>query len=114
MRDLRERAKRGRTCDISRREVEDRRRTADGPDERIRSSDRRPHLMPFIIDGRRGGRVVAALVAALALGPTPAVAAQTGAPAAGTAWGCPPPPSQAFLFANDKKDYVLAPGGDVE
>jgi hypothetical protein len=69
--------------------------------------------MPFLIDGRRGGRLVAGIVAALALSATPAVAA-TATPTVSTAAGCTTPTSQAFLFANDKKDYVLAPGGNVE
>jgi hypothetical protein len=71
------------------------------------------NLMPFIIDGRRGGRLVAAVAAALALTATPAVAA-TATPTTSTAAGCSTPTSEAFLFANDQKDYVLAPGGDVE
>ncbi|MEA2382333.1 MAG: hypothetical protein QOH72_2304 [Solirubrobacteraceae bacterium] len=70
--------------------------------------------MPFIIDGRRGGRLVAAVAAALALTATPALAAKTTPATAGTAPGCTEPTTQAFLFANDKKDYVLAPGGDLE
>ena len=69
--------------------------------------------MPFIINGRRGGRFVAALATALALSATPAVAA-TVTPTYSTAPGCSTPTIQAFLFAGDKKDYVLAPGGNVE
>lgn len=68
--------------------------------------------MPFIIDGRRGGRLIAAVATALALSATPAVAATTTTTSA--AAGCTQPTSQAFLFANDKRDYVLAPGGNVE
>ncbi len=70
--------------------------------------------MPFIIDGRRGGRLVAAVAAALALTATPALAGTTTTPTVSTAAGCTQPTTQAFLFANDKKDYVLAPGGNVE
>jgi hypothetical protein len=69
--------------------------------------------MPFIIDARRKGKLFAALATALALSATPAVAA-TATPTYSTAAGCTTPTSQAFLFANDKKDYVLAPGGSVE
>jgi hypothetical protein len=69
--------------------------------------------MPFIIDGRRGGKIIAALISALALSATPAVAA-TATSTVSTAPGCTTPTSQAFLFANDKKDYVLAPGGNLE
>jgi hypothetical protein len=69
--------------------------------------------MPFIINGRRGGRVIAAVATALALSATPAAAA-TSTPTTSTAPGCTTPTTQAFLFANDKKDYVLAPGGNVE
>jgi hypothetical protein len=69
--------------------------------------------MPFLIDGRRGGRLLAGIVAALALSATPAVAA-TATPTVSAAPGCTTPTTQAFLFANDRKDYVLAPGGDVE
>jgi hypothetical protein len=69
--------------------------------------------MPFLIDGRRGGRLLAGIVAALALSATPAVAA-TATPTVSTAAGCTTPTTQAFLFANDKKDYALAPGGNVE
>jgi hypothetical protein len=69
--------------------------------------------MPFIINGRRGGRLIAAVATALALSATPAVAA-TGPTTTSTAPGCTQPTSQAFLFANDKKDYVLAPGGNIE
>ena len=69
--------------------------------------------MPFIIDGRRGGRVIAAVATALALSATPAVAA-TSTPTTSAAPGCTTPTTQAFLFANDRKDYVLAPGGNAE
>jgi hypothetical protein len=69
--------------------------------------------MPFIINGRRGGRLVAAVATALALSATPAVAA-TNTTTTSAAPGCTQPTTQAFLFANDKKDYVLAPGGNVE
>jgi hypothetical protein len=69
--------------------------------------------MPFILNGRRGGRLVAAVATALALSATPAVAA-TGATTVSAAAGCTTPTVQAFLFANDRKDYVLAPGGNVE
>jgi hypothetical protein len=69
--------------------------------------------MPFLIDGRRGGRLLAGIVAALALSATPAVAA-TATPTASTAAGCTTPTTQAFLFANDRSDYVLAPGGNLE
>jgi len=69
--------------------------------------------MPFIIDGRRGGKIVAALVAALALSATPAMAA-TATPTYSTAAGCTTPTLKAFSFANDFKDYALAPGGNVE
>jgi hypothetical protein len=70
--------------------------------------------MPFIIDGRRGGRIVAAVVAALTLSATPAMAATMSAPTVSAEPGCTTPTTQAFLFANDKKDYVLAPGGSIE
>ena len=69
--------------------------------------------MPFIIDGRRGGRLIAAVVTALALSATPAVAA-TSVTTTSAAPGCTTPTVQAFLFANDRKDYVLAPGGNLE
>ena len=69
--------------------------------------------MPFIINGRRGGRVIAAVATALALSATPAVAA-TSTPTTSAAPGCTTPTTQAFLFANDRKDYVLAPGGNAE
>ena len=69
--------------------------------------------MPFIIDGRRGGKIIAALVSALALGATPAVAA-TATPTYSTAAGCSTPTLKAFAFTNDFKDYVLAPGGNAE
>jgi hypothetical protein len=69
--------------------------------------------MPFLIDGRRGGRLLAGLVAAMALSATPALAA-TATPTVSAAPGCTTPTTQAYLFANDKKDYVLAPGGNVE
>jgi len=70
--------------------------------------------MPFIIDGRRGGRIVAAVITALALSATPAMAYGTGTPTLSTASGCTTPTTQAFLFANDKSDYVPAPGGSFE
>jgi hypothetical protein len=70
--------------------------------------------MPFIIDGRRGGRLIAAVAAALALTATPALAGTATTPTLSAAPGCTQPTTQAFLFANDKKDYVLAPGGNVE
>ncbi len=70
--------------------------------------------MPFIIDGRRGGRLVAAVAAALALTATPALAGTTTTPTVSAAPGCTQPTTQAFLFANDRRDYVLAPGGNVE
>jgi hypothetical protein len=70
--------------------------------------------MPFIIDGRRGGRLVAAVAAVLALSATPAMATTTTAPTVSAAPGCTTPTSQAFLFANDKSDYVPAPGGNFE
>jgi hypothetical protein len=70
--------------------------------------------MPFIIDGRRGGRLIAAVAAALALTATPALASTTTTPTVSAAPGCTQPTTQAFLFANDRKDYVLAPGGNVE
>jgi hypothetical protein len=70
--------------------------------------------MPFIIDGRRGGRLLAALVSALALGATPAVAATTTPPTVSSAAGCTTPTAQAFLFAGDRRDYVLSPGGSFE
>jgi hypothetical protein len=71
--------------------------------------------MPFIIDGRRGGRLFAAVATALALTATPAVAATvTPTPTVSTAQGCNTPTSQAFLFTGDRKDYVLAPGGNIE
>jgi hypothetical protein len=70
--------------------------------------------MPFIIDGRRGGRIVAAVITALALSATPAMAWNTTAPTVSAAPGCTTPTTQAFLFANDKSDYVPAPSGDVE
>jgi hypothetical protein len=69
--------------------------------------------MPFIIDGRRGGKLIAALVSALALSATPAVAATT-APTYSTAAGCSTPTLKAFSFTNDFKDYALAPGGNAE
>ena len=69
--------------------------------------------MPFIIDGRRGGRVIAAVVTTLALSATPAVAATTTTTTS-AAPGCTTPTTEAFLFAGDKKDYVLAPGGNIE
>ena len=70
--------------------------------------------MPFIIDGRRRGRLLAGIVAALALTASPALAATTATPTVSAAPGCTTPTVQAFLFANDRKDYVLAPGGNVE
>ena len=70
--------------------------------------------MPFILNGRRGGRLVAAVATALALSATPAVAATGGTTTTSSAAGCTTPTTQAFLFDNDKKDYVLAPGGNVE
>jgi len=70
--------------------------------------------MPFIIDGRRRGRLLAGVAAALALTSSPALAATTATATVSTAPGCTAPTNQAFLFANDKKDYVLAPGGNVE
>jgi hypothetical protein len=70
--------------------------------------------MPFLIDGRRGGRLLAGISAALALTAAPAVAATTAPPTVSAAPGCTTPTMQAFLFANDKKDYVLAPGGNLE
>jgi hypothetical protein len=70
--------------------------------------------MPFIINGRRGGRVVAAVATALALTATPALANTATSPTVSAARGCTEPTTQAFLFANDKKDYVPAPGGNVE
>ena len=70
--------------------------------------------MPFIIDGRRKGRLLAGIATALALTASPAVAATTTTPTVSTAPGCTTPTIQAFSFANDKKDYVLAPGGNVE
>src|SRR4051794_33877610 len=69
--------------------------------------------MPFIINGRRGSRLVAAVATALALSATPALAA-TSTTTTSAAPGCTTPTTQAFAFANDKKDYVLAPGGNVE
>jgi hypothetical protein len=69
--------------------------------------------MPFLIDGRRGGRLLAGIVAALALSATPAVAA-TATPTVSTAAGCTTPTTKAFLFVNDSKDYALAPGGNIE
>jgi hypothetical protein len=69
--------------------------------------------MPFIIDGRRGGRIVAAVISALALSATPALATTT-ASTVSAAPGCDTPTTQAFLFANDKSDYVPAPGGNFE
>jgi hypothetical protein len=69
--------------------------------------------MPFIIDGKRWGRIAAAIGAGLALTATPAVAATTTTTTS-AAPGCTSPTLQAFAFANDKKDYVLAPGGSVE
>jgi hypothetical protein len=70
-------------------------------------------LMPFILNGRRGGRLIAAVATALALSATPAVAAP-GVTTTSAAPGCTTPAVQAFLFDNDRKDYVLAPGGNVE
>ena len=70
--------------------------------------------MPFIIDGRRRGRLLAGLVAALALSASPAVAATTAAPTVSAAPGCSTPTVKAFLFDNDKRAYVLAPGGSAE
>jgi hypothetical protein len=70
--------------------------------------------MPFIIDGRRGGRLIAAVLTALALSATPAVAATTTTTTTSAAAGCTTPTTQAFLFANDRSDYVLAPGGNAE
>src|SRR5690242_20592846 len=70
--------------------------------------------MPFIIDGRRGGRIVAAVITALALSATPAMAWQTTASTVSAAPGCTTPTTQAFLFANDRSDYVPAPGGNFE
>jgi hypothetical protein len=69
--------------------------------------------MPFIIQGRRGGRLIAAVTAAFALTATPALAT-TGVPVLSTAAGCDTPMAQAFAFAGDKSDYVLAPGGNFE
>ena len=68
--------------------------------------------MPYIIQGR-GGRIVAAVAATLALTATPALATSS-APVISAAPGCDTPTTQAFLFAGDKSDFVLAPGGDVE
>jgi hypothetical protein len=68
--------------------------------------------MPFLIDGRRGGRLLAGLFAAMALMATPAVAATTTTTSA--APGCSTPTTQAFLFAYDRSSYVLAPGGNLE
>jgi hypothetical protein len=70
--------------------------------------------MPFIISGRRGGRIAAAVATALALSATPAVAATSAWPTASAAPGCTTPTIRAFLFDNDKKDYVLAPGANAE
>jgi hypothetical protein len=70
--------------------------------------------MPFIITRQRGGRIVAAVATALALSATPAVAATSASPTASAAPGCTTPTTEAFLFANDRRDYVLAPGGNVE
>jgi hypothetical protein len=70
--------------------------------------------MPFIIGGRRKARLVGSVVAALALSASPALAKTTTTPTVSAAPGCDTPTTQAFLFANDKKDYVLAPGGNVE
>src|SRR3954465_4326247 len=70
-------------------------------------------FMPFLLNGPRGGRLVAAVATALALSATPAVAA-SGPTTLSAAPGCTAPTVPAFLFANDKKDYVLAPGGNVD
>ena len=70
--------------------------------------------MTGYIDTRRVGAFVAAAAAALTLTTTPAVAATTATPTVSTAPGCTAPATQAFLFAGDRKDYVLAPGADVE
>jgi len=70
-------------------------------------------FMPFLLNGPRGGRLVAAVATALALSATPAVAA-SGPTTLSAAPGCTTPTVPAFLFANDRKDYVLAPGGNVE
>jgi len=69
--------------------------------------------MPFIIQGRRGGRLIAALTAAFALTASPALA-RSADPVLSAATGCDTPTTLAFLNAGDKSDYVLAPGGDVE
>jgi hypothetical protein len=69
--------------------------------------------MPFIIDGRRWGRIAVAIGAALALTATPA-GARTDTATVSAAPGCESPTLQAFLYAGDKKDYVLAPGGNAE
>ena len=70
--------------------------------------------MPFIIDGRRGRRLVAGLAAALGLTASPAMAATSATPTVSAAEGCTTPTIQAFRFDNDKKDYALAPGGSFE
>src|SRR5262245_37799503 len=69
--------------------------------------------MPYIIQGRRGGRLLAAVTAAFALTASPALAKNSD-PVLSTAPGCTAPTSQPFAFAGDKSDYVLAPGGDIE
>ena len=69
--------------------------------------------MPFIIQGRRGGRLLAALTAAFALTASQALA-KDGDPVLSTARGCDTPTTQAFASAGDTSDYVLAPGGDIE
>ena len=66
------------------------------------------------IDTRRAGALVVALAAALALTTTPAMAQTYATQTVSAAPGCTTPTSQAFLFANDRKDYVLAPGGSAE
>lgn len=70
--------------------------------------------MPFIIDGRRWGRLLAGVAAAMALTAAPAMAYGTGTTTLSTAPGCTTPTTQAFLFTNDKSDYVPAPGGNFE
>jgi hypothetical protein len=69
--------------------------------------------MPFIINGRRGGRIVAAVAAALSLTAAPALAT-TAAPFVSTAAGCDSPLSQPFRTAGDNSNYYLAPGGNIE
>src|SRR4051812_26824386 len=70
--------------------------------------------MPYMIDGRRGGRLLAVVTAALALTASPALAARGADPVVSGAPGCDAAVSQPFAFVGDDAPYVLSTGGDVE